>query len=87
MDVKGYCDFIEFERSIIAYSLVENSFDDDPVPIEVVLDTPFEQLDFIVDPTFLQDIDLVRGVPALRVLQDPLAFFPRKGPLRFDHYQ
>lgn len=87
MDVKGYRDFIEFERSIIAYSLVENTFDDEPVPIEVVLDTPLKQLDFIVDPTFLQGIDLVRGVPALRVFQNALAFFPRKGPLRFDHYQ
>ena len=40
MDVKRYRDFIKFKGSIIAYSLVEDTFDDEAVTIEIVLDAP-----------------------------------------------
>ena len=87
MDAKRYSDFIKFEGSIITYSLVEDTFNDETVTIKVVLDVPVEQLNLVVDAAFLQNLNLIGSVPPQRVFQDPLSFFPRKSPLRFDHYQ
>ena len=87
MDAKRYSDFIKFEGSIIAYSLVEDTFNDETVTIKVVLDVPVKQLNLVVDAAFLQNLDLIRCVPSRRVFQDPLSLFPREAPLRFDHYQ
>lgn len=87
MDAKRYSDFIKFEGSIITYSLVEDTFDDEAITIEIVLDAPVKQLNLVVDAAFLQNLDLIGSVPPQRVFQDPLSFFPRKSPLRFDHDQ
>jgi hypothetical protein len=42
VDVERNRNFIEFERSIIAYSLVEDTFNDEPVTIKVMFDTPVD---------------------------------------------
>ncbi len=59
MDAKRNSDFIKFKGSIIPYSLVEDTFYDKTVTIEIVLDAPVEQLNLVVDAAFLQNLNLI----------------------------